>query len=381
MRALPAADAIGLYIHWPFCRSKCPYCDFNSHVRKSIDEDRWRAALLTELDHFAARTGRRGLASIFFGGGTPSLMDPATVAAVIDRAVQRFDPAPDVEITLEANPTSVEAGRFAGYRAAGVNRVSLGVQSLRDADLKSLGRGHTAAEAVAAVRLAQSLFDRVSFDLIYARPQQTLDDWRAELAEALALAAGHLSLYQLTIEEGTAYDQMHAEGRLVVPDEDVAADLYDLTQVMCGAAALVAYEVSNYARPGEESRHNLIYWRYQPYIGIGPGAHGRAPLSAAGRLATEQIRLPEDWLQAVEAHGHGTTAESEITPDEQAREALLMGLRLTEGVAWDRVAPVVDETAAKRLADLGLLRLEGGRLQALGDGRLLLNRLLAELVR
>lgn len=378
--ALSARDEpLGLYVHWPFCRSKCPYCDFNSHVRKSIDEARWRAALVRELDHFAAIVGRRTLISIFFGGGTPSLMDPATVAAVIDRAVGHFDAAPDIEITLEANPTSVEAERFAGYRTAGVNRVSLGVQSLRDADLKALGRGHTAAEALAAVKLAQSLFPRVSFDLIHTRPQQTLEDWRTELRQALDLAAGHLSLYQLTIEEGTAYHQMEAEGRLLMPDDDTSAAFFEATQDMCAAAGMPAYEVSNHAAAGQESRHNLIYWRYQPYIGIGPGAHGRLPVGDTGRRATQQIRQPEEWLQAVETHGHGTAEMSEISALDQAQEALLVGLRLTEGVAWERVAPAVKETALQDFMEQGLLVRRDGRLWACGDGRLLLNRLIAEL--
>lgn len=374
-------EPLGLYVHWPFCRSKCPYCDFNSHVRKSIDEARWRDALVRELDYFADQVGRRQLISIFFGGGTPSLMDPATVAAVINRAAQHFDMGPAAEITLEANPTSVEATRFAGYRAAGVNRVSLGVQSLRDADLKALGRGHTAQEAVAAVRLAQAIFPRVSFDMIYTRPQQTLADWRVELGEALALAAGHLSLYQLTIEEGTAYHQMQAEGRLSMPDDDTGAAFFDLTQDTCAAAGLPAYEVSNHAMAGQESRHNLVYWRYQPYIGIGPGAHGRLPLGATGRLATQQQRLPEDWLRAVETDGHGTAESGEITGLEQAQEALLMGLRLTEGVAWDRIALAVNEAALQNFVDQGLLIRRDGRLRACGDGRLLLNRLIAELAR
>src|SRR5262252_8891286 len=265
----------GLYVHWPFCLSKCPYCDFNSHVREAIDHERWRDALLLELDHYAADTPARRLTSIFFGGGTPSLMAPDTVAAVIERAARHWPFAPDIEITLEANPTSVEAGKFAGFRSAGVNRVSLGVQALNDADLKFLGRHHSAAEARAAIEIARRSFRRHSFDLIYARPGQSAAAWRAELAEAIALAGDHLSVYQLTIEPETVFGAAHRRGELQVPEEEDAAALYELTQELLGAAGLPAYEISNHARPGEESRHNLAYWRYRTYAGIGPGAHGR----------------------------------------------------------------------------------------------------------
>lgn len=381
MPASPPPEAVlGIYVHWPFCRSKCPYCDFNSHVRKAIDEARWRVALVAELDHFAEAVGPRRVASIFFGGGTPSLMEPMTVAAVINRVAARFVLDADAEITLEANPTSVEAARFQGFRAAGVNRLSLGVQSLRDPALKALGRGHTAAEAIAAARLAQATFPRTSFDLIYARPGQRAADWRAELAEALALSAGHLSLYQLTLEEGTAYHQMAMEGRLTLPDEEEAADFYALTQDMCAAAGLPAYEISNHARPGEESRHNLVYWRYQPYLGIGPGAHGRLP-QAGGLAATAQLRSPEEWLQAVEAHGHGTAMNEPLDPRTMAEERLLMGLRLLDGVAVADVAPILNEDAAAALEQQGLLRRERGRIAVTPAGALVLNAVIAALSR
>jgi oxygen-independent coproporphyrinogen-3 oxidase len=310
-RISPAVDVAGfaLYVHWPFCRSKCPYCDFNSHVREDVDHARWRAALLAELDHFADRTGGRQLTSIFFGGGTPSLMAPETVAAVIDRATERWAPAPGIEITLEANPTSVEAGKFAGFRVAGVNRVSLGVQALNDADLAALGRQHSAAEAVAAVRLAQRHFPRVSFDLIYARSGQSLSAWRMELAEALELASEHLSVYQLTIEPETAFGAAWRRGELTVPDEDSAAALYEETQTILEKAGMPAYEISNHARAGSACRHNLTYWRYGDYAGIGPGAHGRLTLGD-GRRATRQHRAPEAWLGAVEAQGHATRQDN-----------------------------------------------------------------------
>ena len=377
----------GLYVHWPFCLSKCPYCDFNSHVRESIDHARWRAALLAELDHYADETAGRRLGSIFFGGGTPSLMEPATAAAVIDRAGTRWAFADDIEITLEANPSSVEAARFAGYRAAGVNRVSLGVQSLDDAALKSLGRRHDAAEARAAVALAHRQFDRVSFDLIYTRPGQTADAWRAELDDALAMAGEHLSLYQLTIEPNTAFESAFRQGHLVMPDEDSAAALYELTQEMMEAAGRPAYEISNHARPGAESRHNLTYWRYGDYVGIGPGAHGRLTL-AAEKIATRQHRAPEAWLAAVEAAGHATRTRNVVPAPERGTEMLMMGLRLAEGVsraAFPKetgmdLIEAVDGAALARLADAGYVTLDDVALRATREGRQLLDAVLAALL-
>ena len=380
-------DSLALYVHWPFCLAKCPYCDFNSHVRERIDEGRWRAALLRELDHFAALAHGRTVTSVFFGGGTPSLMAPETVAAVIERIAHHWPLAADVEITLEANPTSVEARRFAGYRAAGVNRVSLGVQSLDDAALRFLGRGHDAAEARAAVETAKSRFPRVSFDLIYARPGQTLAAWRAELAEALALATDHLSLYQLTIEPGTAFHAAAARGDFAVPGEDPAAALYDLTQDMLAAAGRPAYEVSNHAAPGAESRHNLNYWRSGDYLGIGPGAHGRISDGPAA-LATRMARSPERWLAAVERDGHGTAERGRLSGDERCAEVLMMGLRLTEGIgrAWFEARtgrPLEAALAAARLGPLidgGLIELDAAGLRATPPGRRVLNAVLVALI-
>ncbi|NBB82741.1 MAG: coproporphyrinogen III oxidase, partial [Alphaproteobacteria bacterium] len=355
----PAAEddrGFALYVHWPFCRSKCPYCDFNSHVREIVDHPRWRAALLAELDHVAAETNGRRLDSIFFGGGTPSLMDPATVAAVIDRATTRWRPAQDLEITLEANPTSAEAERFAGFRAAGVNRVSLGVQALDDAALRFLGREHSAAEALAAVGLARRHFDRLSFDLIYARPGQTPAAWADELGRALDHAVGHLSVYQLTIERGTAFESRVRRGVFVPPDDDAAGDLWDTTQDVLDAAGLPAYETSNHARPGEACRHNLVYWRTGDYAGIGPGAHGRLTLDGT-RWATRTHRAPEIWLERVEAAGHGEHPREAVAPRARAEETLMMGLRLAEGVPLARIeadadrpwTEVVDAGAARAL--------------------------------
>ncbi len=378
----------GVYVHWPFCRSKCPYCDFNSHVRESIDQARWRSALLRELDHVAAETAGRTVTSVFFGGGTPSLMDPATAAAAIDRVAQRWPVAPDLEITLEANPTSAEAGRFAGFRAAGVNRLSLGVQALDDAALKFLGRGHDRAEALAAVALAARHFERFSFDLIYARPGQTVADWAAELRRALFLADGHLSVYQLSIEEGTAFHPRHARGELVLPDEDRQAALYETTQAMLEAAGLPAYEISNHARPGQESRHNLTYWRYGDYAGIGPGAHGRLSLGD-GTWATRTHRAPETWLERVERHGHGEHPREPVDAGLRFREMLMMGLRLTEGVRRARIVEacgadllaLADRAALTRLVERGFVVLTDTRIAATAAGRQRLNAVLAMLVR
>ncbi len=356
-----------------------PYCDFNSHVAAAIDQDAWRAALVAGLARSAAEVPGRTVDTVFFGGGTPSLMPPATVSAVIEAIARHWALAPDAEITLEANPTSVEAARFAGFAAAGVNRVSVGVQALNDADLKALGRMHDVAEALAAVDLARRHFARVSFDLIYTRQHQTLAAWQAELSRALGLGPDHLSLYQLTIEPGTRFGEMHARGRLRgLPGDGLAADLYALTQELCGAAGLPAYEVSNHARAGAEGRHNLIYWRYGDYAGIGPGAHGR--LTRGGtRLATEETRAPAAWLAA----GTGTrAAETPLSSAEQAEEYLLMSLRLAEGTDLDRHAALgghIDPGTLARLTADGWLALNGNRLIATETGRPVLNRLLREL--
>jgi oxygen-independent coproporphyrinogen-3 oxidase len=335
--ALPPFDAgFGVYVHWPFCQSKCPYCDFNSHVRRSaIDEERFVAAFRRELAHMAALAPGRTVSSVFFGGGTPSLMKPSTVGAILDAIASQWAVTPDCEVTLEANPTSVEAGRFRGYRSAGVNRVSLGVQALNDADLKALGRLHSVAEALVAVSTAASIFDRYSFDLIYARPGQSVEAWRDELIEALAHAPTHLSLYQLTIEEGTPYKLLHEAGKLIVPDHDLARALYDMTQEICLKHSMPAYEVSNHARIGHECRHNLLYWRYGEYAGIGPGAHGRL-VTARGRRAFSTERSPEAWLEYVERDGHGIISEEPLDTEAEGDEFLLMGLRLAEGIDPER---------------------------------------------
>ena len=376
-----------VYVHWPFCKSKCPYCDFNSHVRERVDHDRWRAGLLRELDHYADLTAGRTVTSIFFGGGTPSLMEPSTVGAVIDRVAQRWPVADGLEITLEANPTSVEADKFRAFRTAGINRVSLGIQALDDASLKFLGRQHNAAEATGAIELAARTFDRFSFDLIYARPGQTVAAWQAELARALDYAVGHLSVYQLTIEEGTAFYPLHARGDLVLPDEDVAGDLYEATQSQLTAAGLPAYEISNHARPGEESRHNLTYWRYGDYVGIGPGAHGRLTLDG-GKFATRAHRAPEIWLERVERDGHGAAAPDPIDRDARGTELLMMGLRLSEGVRLARLVEetgrtlddFVDPSALSRLINGGFLTRDADRLVATSEGLQRLNAVLSAIL-
>jgi putative oxygen-independent coproporphyrinogen III oxidase len=376
-------DSLALYVHWPFCLAKCPYCDFNSHVRHGgVDQARFARALAAEVGFEADRLGRRCVETVFFGGGTPSLMAPETVETVLGAVRARFDLADNAEITMEANPTSVEAGRFRAYRDLGVNRVSIGVQALDDAALARLGRRHSAAEARAAVAFAVEVFPRVSFDLIYARPEQSLQAWRRELVEALALQAGHLSLYQLTIEEGTPFAALHAAGRLPVPDADLAADFYELTQEMTEAAGLPAYEVSNHARPGEQSRHNLAYWTYRDYAGIGPGAHGRLTFGGM-RRATYRLARPEDWAQAVEQRGSGLAEESVIASAEAADEMLLMGLRLSAGIDMRRYealggAPLDSQTLAA-LTFAGLVETDGDRLRATPSGRLVLNTLVAEL--
>ena len=376
-----AAETLALYIHWPFCVSKCPYCDFNSHVRFSVDQAQWRDFLLGDLAHEARQTEGRPLGSIFFGGGTPSLMPPATVAALIEAAERHWGFAPGVEITLEANPSSVEAARFADLAEAGVNRVSLGLQSLDDARLRFLGRAHDVAEGLMALGTAQSRFDRVSFDLIYAMPGQTAGDWTRELGQALSFGTGHLSLYQLTIEPGTRFAALAAKGELTPADPDESAALYELTRDMTEAAGLPAYEISNHARPGEESRHNLSYWRYRDYVGIGPGAHGRR-----NGAATQRHRKPENWLAALARDGNGIVEETAIAPAERGVEALLMGLRLAEGVDLKRIGDLcgrdpIDRKAAERLSRQGLLAIEGDRLRATAAGMLLLDSLLAGVVR
>ena len=378
---VPIADNLALYIHWPFCVAKCPYCDFNSHVRAAVDQDAWRAALLADLAHEAALTPGRRVASIFFGGGTPSLMPPATVAALLAAAERHWGFAAGVEITLEANPSSVEAARFADLAAAGVNRVSLGIQSFDDAALRFLGRAHDAAEGRAALATAQATFARVSFDLIYALPDQSLAAWQAALARALAVGTEHLSLYQLTVEPGTRFATEAAAGRLVLPDADAAADLWDATRAMTAAAGLPAYETSNHARPGAESRHNLTYWRYRDYLGIGPGAHGRR-----GALATVRHRKPENWLAAVARNAHGLQAEDALAPHQRATEALVMGLRLGEGVDLAHIAALaggqapIDATALRHLAGLGLVARDGDRLRVTEAGAPLLDSILPRLV-
>lgn len=360
-------ETFGIYIHWPFCAQKCPYCDFNSHVRfGGWDEDRFLAAYLRELDWIASlpphSRGEAKVASIFFGGGTPSLMKPQTTAAILDHIAKLWPVDADAEITLEANPGSVEAERFKGYRAAGINRVSMGFQSLRDEELKKLGRVHTVAEAKAALAIARATFERYSFDLIYARPRQTPQQWRAELAEALDMVDDHVSLYQLTIEPDTPYAALQAAGKLIVPDADAALDLYEITQEMTAAKGLAAYEISNHAKPGAESRHNLLYWRYGAYAGAGPGAHGRLLVlqdATNVRIATVAEKHPETWAAAVERDGHGFTEWTPLTASEQADEMLLMGLRLTEGVDLNRLARIggvrPGEAMISELAAMGLV--------------------------
>lgn len=382
--SLPAiADAQALYIHWPFCISKCPYCDFNSHVRDGVDIPAWEAALLADMAHEAALTPVRPLSSIFFGGGTPSLMPPTLVETLIGAAQRHWGFTPDIEITLEANPNSVEAARFADLASAGVNRTSLGLQALDNQALLFLGRAHDVSEGLAALDTAQRVFDRVSFDLIYARPDQSEADWEAELARALSFGTGHLSLYQLTIEPGTRFATLVAQGKLTPADPDHGATLYELTQAMTNAAGIPAYEISNHARPGQQSRHNLVYWRYGDYAGIGPGAHGRR-----GGMATLRHKKPENWMGAVSRNGHGIQSEEPLAAEDRAREALLMGLRLGEGVDLARIATqsgiradrLVDERAIAQLTDLGLIRLTGDHLQVAPAGMLLLDAILPEVV-
>ena len=386
---LPAGNdpGFGIYVHWPFCLSKCPYCDFNSHVRASVDQARWRDALLMELDHYAAETRGRTVTSIFFGGGTPSLMAPESVEVIIRRIERHWRLSNRLEVTLEANPTSVEAVRFAAYAEAGVNRVSLGVQSLEDEHLRFLGRRHSSAEALAAVALARRHFDRVCFDLIYALPGQALEAWRKELRWALENAGGHISLYQLTIEPGTVFEQAVARGEFAMPDEAIAAAFYESTQEILDAAGLPAYEISNHARAGEESRHNLTYWRYGDYVGVGPGAQGRLTIGGT-KFATRQHRAPEPWLELVERFGHATRQRTALTPEERFEEMLMMGLRLREGVGRERVRnetgqpleALLDADRNASLIEGGFLVLDDDSLRATKAGRQRLDAVLAELV-
>jgi oxygen-independent coproporphyrinogen-3 oxidase len=378
------APGFGVYVHWPFCAAKCPYCDFNSHVRhQPVDQERFAVAFATELAAMRARTGPREVTSIFLGGGTPSLMKPETVASVLDAVAGNWTVPGGIEVTLEANPSSVEAERFRGYRAAGVNRVSLGVQALNDRDLRFLGRLHNVEEALKAIGLARNIFPRLSFDLIYARPDQTLDAWRAELDEAIGYAADHLSLYQLTIEEGTAFHALHAAGKLTVPDEDRAADLYALTQSVTSARGLPAYEISNHARPGAESRHNLTYWRYGEYVGVGPGAHGRF-VENGRRIVTIAERVPETWANLVEAKGHGIVDGEMLNGSEEADEFLLMGLRLAEGIDLLRYEALsgraLSTVRVSALQEAGLVAPVGNsRLRVTPAGMIVLDAVVADL--
>ena len=371
----------GLYIHWPFCASKCPYCDFNSHVAKQIDQERWKQAYIAEITRIGVETGDRILGSVFFGGGTPSLMNPDLVSDILDAVRATWTTANDIEITLEANPTSVEAGRFSGYRQAGVNRVSLGIQALNDPDLRALGRLHSVKDALSALKTARNEFQRVSFDLIYARQDQTLSAWKQELHSALAMEPDHLSLYQLTIEQGTAFGDRFKRGGLAgLPDEDLGADLYHVTQQMCDSAGLPAYEVSNHAKNGSESHHNLIYWRSGDYAGIGPGAHGRLTFGA-DRFATDTALAPQIWLDQVEASGCGEKSRTPLTSDERDAEFLMMGLRINEGIACARLKKRTDFTnKIKSLEEIGMLRSDCGQLYVTDQGRPLLNSILRELL-
>ncbi len=375
-----SGEPLALYVHWPFCVSKCPYCDFNSHVRTSIDQQNWREGLLADLAHEAALLPDRTLSSIFFGGGTPSLMDPRTVAAVIDAATTHWTPAGDIEITLEANPNSVETSRFADLATAGVNRVSLGLQSFDDKALKFLGRAHSAREGFAALETAQKKFRRVSFDLIYALPGDTEDSWSTMLAQALSLGTKHLSLYELTIEPGTRFASMVARHEFEPLDPDAAAALYELTDAMTSEAGMPAYEISNHARKGEESRHNLTYWRYGDYAGIGPGAHGRRL-----GMRTVRHRKPENFLSAVVRNGHGIADEAALSPFEAADEALVMGLRLSEGIELDAIAErfglksIVDWAGVERLVRSGHLKGSDKRIALTPAGRLVLDHILGEI--
>jgi oxygen-independent coproporphyrinogen-3 oxidase len=372
-----------IYVHWPFCQAKCPYCDFNSHVAREVDQARWLKSYLTEIDRYAAMTRGRVLTSIFFGGGTPSLMNPDVVDGILERIRMHWPRANDLEVTLEANPGSVEAGRFKAYAESGVNRISMGIQALNDRDLLRLGRIHTTSEAMAAFDVARNQFERVSFDLIYARQDQTLEAWKTELKQALGMAIDHLSLYQLTIEEGTVFGDRYERGKLKgLPPEDLSADMYHITQDICEDAGFLTYEVSNHARLGAESRHNRVYWRYGDYIGIGPGAHGRLTLDGQ-RLATEAWRNPGRWLDAVAA-GTGEKDRVPLTPGDQASEFLMMGLRLAEGINPARFVSLsgrrLPERTLNHLNDLGMIDQKPGNLRVTRQGRIVLNAILSELL-
>ncbi|WP_434289746.1 radical SAM family heme chaperone HemW [Celeribacter sp. SCSIO 80788] len=373
----------GLYIHWPFCQSKCPYCDFNSHVAATIDQAAWERAYLSEIERVSRETSGRVLNTVFFGGGTPSLMDPELVNAILSKVRDCWTLANDVEITLEANPTSVEAGRFQGYRDAGVNRVSMGIQSLHDEDLKRLGRLHSVSEAQKAFDIARHTFDRVSFDLIYARQGQTQEAWRKELREALSMAVDHLSLYQLTIEQGTAFGDRYNRGQLRnLPSDDAAADMYFITQEECEKAGIPAYEVSNHAQKGSESRHNLIYWRYGDYAGIGPGAHARLTL-AGQKYAIDTPLSPQLWLASVEQKGHGENPREALSGYDQAVEYLMMGLRITEGVEIERISTLLGQEFSienNYLIEDGFVKKEKGRLFVSEKGKPLLNAIIRDLI-
>ena len=377
------APDLGLYIHWPFCASKCPYCDFNSHVVRNVNQDHFLRLLMTEMEHFAREVGPRPLSSIFFGGGTPSLMEASTLAGLLSHAEQLWPFAPDIEISMEANPSSVEAKRFEGYLAAGVNRLSIGVQALQNEDLQGLGRLHTVEEALEAIALARQVFPRRSFDLIYARPGQTATAWREELLRALDLEPTHLSLYQLTFEEGTPFEALARAGKMIPLEDDLAADLFELTQEICNAAGLPAYEISNHAAPGQECRHNLIYWQGQDYIGVGPGAHGRLTLDGQ-RQGTVCLSDPKAWSLAVEENGHGLCERTPINAEERAVELLLMGLRVREGVSLTRYRALastdLDPAILGDLSAQGLLTQEKDRLKVTSLGRPVLNRILQELL-
>lgn len=381
-----SVETLAVYIHWPFCASKCPYCDFNSHVSDAIDHDAWTQSYLKEIDHYASLTPGRRVTSIFFGGGTPSLMKPETVAAIIDHVQKRWTISNDIEITLEANPTSIEAGKFKAFRDAGINRVSVGVQALNDDDLKFLGRAHDSSAARRAIDIAANTFSRYSFDLIYARPNQTVESWRAELSDALTMAGSHLSLYQLTIEKGTPFFTWHERGDFSVPENDIAADLYEVTQDVLSGAGLPAYEISNHARAGQESAHNMAYWRYNDYAGIGPGAHGRLTLGGI-KYATRAHRAPDIWLSRVNELGHGAHPFETVDADARFSECLMMGLRLLEGISlstlsteggkdWqERMAPA----KIKTLENEGLIVLEPDRIRPTPAGMQRLNGILSYL--